>query len=85
MECIIFWLSWIFLQVALFLQALHRNASGAHEKEWLLNPHLHNESNSFNKYHFSLEAITRGLRDSGLKVNQAKTEVCLFYKHVWRQ
>jgi hypothetical protein len=29
----------------------------------------------------SLEAITKWLRDSGLKVNQAKTEVCLFYKH----
>ena len=29
----------------------------------------------------SLEAKTKWLRDSGLKVNQSKMEVCLFYKH----
>ena len=28
----------------------------------------------------SLEAITKWLRQSGLKVNQSKTELCLFYK-----
>jgi hypothetical protein len=28
----------------------------------------------------SLEAITKWLRDSGLEVNQAKIDLCLFYK-----
>jgi hypothetical protein len=28
----------------------------------------------------SLEAMTRWLRNSGLKVQEAKSEVCLFYK-----
>ena len=27
-----------------------------------------------------LELITKWLRDSGLKVNEGKTEMCLFYK-----
>ena len=29
----------------------------------------------------SLEAITKWLKQSGMKVNQNKTEACLFYKH----
>jgi hypothetical protein len=29
----------------------------------------------------SLEAITKWLRDSGLKVNRPKTDLCLFYQH----
>ena len=32
----------------------------------------------------SLEAITKWLRDSGLKVNDAKTEICLFHRNVTR-
>ena len=28
----------------------------------------------------SLEAITKWLRDSGLKVNKSKTEMCLFHQ-----
>jgi hypothetical protein len=29
----------------------------------------------------TLEAITKWLKQSGMKVNQNKTEACLFYKH----
>ena len=29
----------------------------------------------------ALEGITKGLKRFGLKVNNSKTELCLFYKH----
>ena len=32
----------------------------------------------------SLEAITKWLRDSGLKVNETKTEICLFHRTMTR-
>ena len=33
----------------------------------------------------SLEAITKWLKKSGLKVNEAKTEVCLFHRSIEAQ
>ena len=32
----------------------------------------------------SLEAITKWLKDSGLKVNETKTKICLFHRNVTR-
>ena len=32
----------------------------------------------------SLEAITKWLRDSGLKANKVKTQICLFHRSVTR-